>query len=161
MTSHWASGQFCLRRDQQGTGETYQTLCALTVVIVCVGLVLGAVHASTSQAANDAARHRAQLQADIALDALARDSALVGAPGVLDWGRAAEVAAGRASLSFAPTALRVVTLRSVLSGGELFLSGSASTIDPHLLFTSRPVSIMMASGAVEPGVLRIGVEVGL
>jgi hypothetical protein len=148
-----------LRRDGKGAGETYQTLCALTVVIVSVGLALGAVHAATDRAARDAAHARAMLQADIALDALTRDSSLETAPGILDWGRAANISAGRIALTFSPSSLHIATLRSVLRGDELFLAGSASALDAHLVFSSRPVSIMMYPGQVEPGVLRIGVEV--
>jgi len=148
-----------VRDDRSGVGETYEALCALTVVIISVGLTLGAVHSATEQAKADASHRRAEIQADISLDALARDPALAKSPGVLEWRSASDVAAGRTGLSFLPSSVRVASLRSAMGGAELYLAGNATSLSSGLIFASRPVSIMTGPNTTEPGILRVGVAV--
>jgi hypothetical protein len=146
-----------LRCDRRGTGEVQQSLAALTVIMVSVGLVMAAVHASTEQGAERAKRERAVLQGEVCLDALERDAALDGADAALSLAGAQGIQGARERLAFAPPSLKVVTLRAVTVGEEVWVLGSAADLAEPLVFVERPVAVEVG-GIVAPGVLRVGVE---
>jgi hypothetical protein len=144
------------RRSRRAIGEVNQSLAALVVIMMSVGLVLGAVHAASSAAADRAREERARLQADICLDAIERAPALASGDGTLSLSSARDLAATDASLAFAPGALRFATLR-VVGGPEVWLAGSLDSVRPDVLVAARPVAVLLDNGTVAPGLLRVGV----
>ena len=148
-----------IRRNRRATGEVNQSLAALVVIMMSVGLVMAAVHAVSSEGAGRAARERAQAQGDVCLDALVEDPELQGRPGTLSILSAQRVAAGLEALAFLPDSVKVVTLRAVDYGAEVWVEGDASALSRDLVFVLRPVAVETDRGAVVPGVLRVGVEV--
>lgn len=148
-----------LRRDRAGAEETFQVVPALIIVIVCVGLVLAAVHNSSTAADGRAAEQRAAMQAEILLDALRNDAAFADAQGTLSWQGAQAVASGAVNLSFLPARARIISITWFPEGHELFLIGNTSDLSATLVFRGQPVAVRFPDGLVGPGLLRVGVEV--
>jgi hypothetical protein len=148
-----------LRRDRAGAEETFQVVPALIIVIVCVGLVLAAVHGSSIAADARSAEQRARVQAEILLDALRNDAALADTQGTLSWAGAEAVASGAVNLSFLPAPARIVSLTWYPEGRELFVVGNMSHLSAHLLYRGQPVPVRFPDGTVHPGLLRVGVEI--
>lgn len=148
-----------VRRNRLAAAETLQALAAVTIVVMCAGLVIAAAFAATSHALERTARERAQLQAEIVLDALVSDLSLAGGGGAIVWAKAESVAGGSSELSFRPDTLEIVTLRAVAVGSELFLLGSGTDLSSELVYGARPVPIVVQNGNVVAGVLRAGVSV--
>ena len=147
------------RAGRRAVGETYQALAAVTVVIVCAGLVLAAVSYATQDARTRAARDRATLQADIALEALETDPILMADGGAVSWAGAMRIASGAAVLAFKPADLRVLTVRALEGEPDLFLFGDAHDLQPSLVFATRSVVIETADGDRLPGLAKAGVVV--
>lgn len=148
-----------LRSDQAGAEGTFQVVPALIIVIVCVGLVLAAVHNSSIAADGRAAEQRAAVQAEILLDALRNDAALADTQGTLSWTSAQAVASGAANLSFLPERARIISVTWFPEGRELFLVGNMSDLAANLAFQGQPVPVRFPDGTVRPGLLRVGVEI--
>ena len=146
------------RNDRCGVEETFQALPALLIVLLCVGLVLAAVHYQTSAAAQSVAEERADLQAAIFVDALRSDPVLSTA-GVISWAKAEAVANRSSNLSFAPTGAKFAALSLANNSSEVILLGSRGALSPKGSIASAPVPVLMPTGAVVPGLLRVGVEV--
>ena len=146
------------RNNRVAADETFQALPALLIVLVCVGLVLSAVHFQNSNAAEAAARDRASLQAAIFVDALRHDAAIA-EDGAAIWEKAEAVANHTTNLSFVPSRARFVALSLANNSSELILLGSRGALSPQWGFASAPVAVRLPGGAVIPGLLRVGVEV--
>lgn len=147
-----------LRRDGRATGESYQALAAITVVIACAGVVLSATHWATENARQEAQRERALFQGEIFLDALEVDPAVRGNGRAILWEGAKRVAAGSAQLEFLPPSVKVLALREAGSGGELMVIGGAEALRTGLLLVERAVLIERPDGTFAPGIARAGVD---
>lgn len=145
------------RRNRRAVGEVNQSLAALVVIMMCVGLVMVAVHGAVAAAGERAAREHARAQGEVFTAAAVEDGALAGKPGTLSITKARDIAAGRAGLGFSPEAVKVVTIRAVAFGSEVWLKGNAEALDGSLEFVVRPVAVELDNGTVAPGLLRAGV----
>ena len=149
-----------LGRDGRATGESYQAVAAITVVIVCAGLVLSATHFATDSARQEALQRRAVTQGEIFLDALERDPALAGHGQALLWEGAVRVAEGSAHLEFHPPSVKVLALREAASGPELIVIGGTDALRPGFELVERAVLIERSDGTFGPGIARAGVDLG-
>lgn len=147
-----------MRRSRKAVGEVNQSLAALVVIMMSVGLVMAAVHASSLSGADRARADRARAQAEICLDAILKDPAVTAAGGEVLLRNAGEVQAGNASLAFAPEALRFAALRTTVNESEVWLMGSLAEVLPGVLVVARPVAVQLDNGTVAPGLLRVGVQ---
>ncbi|HEX9708443.1 MAG TPA: hypothetical protein VGB42_00485 [Candidatus Thermoplasmatota archaeon] len=146
-----------LRRDRQGAEETFQALPALLITIVCVGLVFGAMAALDDSARAREAGQRAQLQAQLFVEALPAERALAAPGDAVSWDGASAVASGTLGLTFVPPRACVATLLDTLSGEEVFLLGSLDALTPSCEVAALPVPVLRADGTTVPGLLRAGV----
>lgn len=147
-----------LRGNRRATGESYHALAAVTVVIVCSGLVLSATHWATDNARREAARQRALAQGEVFLDALSADPEIRG-PGLsLSWEGAMRVAAGLAELAFLPPSVKVFALREAARGGELLVLGDTAQLGPATVIIERAVLLERSDGTFGAGIARAGVD---
>ena len=146
-----------LHRSREAVGEVNQTLAALSVIITCVGLVIAAVHSASSVSEERAHDERARAQAEVWLDAIARDPNLAWRAGVLSGPSAYSISAGFENLSSVPPGLRFVSLLNVFGGDELWLIGSLEDVNGSLV-VERPVGVALGNGSIVPALLRVGVD---
>lgn len=153
-----ASGLPRLRGNFRGTGESYQAVAAVGVVLVCAGLVLSASHFATENVRQEAQRQRAHAQGELFLEALLQDPAVRGQSGALSWEGALRVATGSANLEFLPPSVKVLALREAGGGGELLVVGSPDALRPGLVIVERAVLVERSDGTFAAGVARAGVD---
>ena len=147
-----------LRNNRVAADESFQALPALLIVLLCVGMVLAAVHVQNSNALDDLARDRASLQAAVFVDALRNDPA-IGDGGQAVWVKAEAVANHSTNLTFSPARARFAALSIANNSSELVLLGAHESLSPRLSYASAPIAVKVPGAAVVPGVLRVGVEV--
>jgi len=146
------------RNDWLGAEETFQVLPSLLIVLVCVGIVLAAIHDQSASATEALERDRGDLQAAIFVDALRHDDA-VSDGGVAVWSKAEAIANRGSNLTFAPSHARYASLSVAGNGSDLVLLGSAGERSATWAFASAAVAVKLPGGAIVPGMFRVGVEI--